>query len=84
MSDIIIDYTIIRNDKEIDLEICGYYNPYIPANLSGHPDYWYPDEGGEIEIESITDDNGPWNGLLSSKEVYEIERCLIKQFYRNF
>lgn len=27
--------------------------PYIPANLSGHPDTWCPAEGGEIEIEEV-------------------------------
>ena len=34
---------------EVELEM----GKYVPANLSGHPDSWSPEEGGEVNVLSI-------------------------------
>ena len=34
--------------------ISGDYKPGTPAKTSGHPDSWYPAEGSEVEVQSVT------------------------------
>lgn len=42
-------YTL--NNDSVEVEYSA--SVYIPPNLSGHPDSWTPEEGGEIEIEAV-------------------------------
>lgn len=36
-------------DDEPCLILVTYFEPYRPAKLTGHPDTWCPEEGGELE-----------------------------------
>ena len=52
----------------------GHCEPYIPARISGPPEYCYPAEGGEIEFD-ILDRRGrlaPW--LASKMSVKDKDR----------
>ena len=61
----------------VDLEIDGYYEPSTPDNFSGHPDNWYPGEGGSWETVEVriagTDKviEGEIEGLPTDAELYE-------------
>lgn len=57
-----MDYIGVRVecDKCCEGEIEVLVSPYIPAVVSGPPDAWCPDEGGEIEG---WDDNCPHCGV---------------------
>ncbi|MHA2069028.1 MAG: hypothetical protein ACXABY_32095 [Candidatus Thorarchaeota archaeon] len=68
-------------EKELeDVEFSGYlidvvfryYGYYTPANLSGHPDNWCPEEG-EQEVEFIEMTVKDENGLEVSKTDNEKE-----------
>ena len=43
--------TFYIGDVEFEVEFSS--TPYVPARISGPPENCYPDEGGEVEIESI-------------------------------
>lgn len=81
-----ITRTIYIYNKEIDdyvekeANITIYATPYVPAKLTGHPDSWYPEEGGDFDIEEIEDAETGENlmPLLSYKEVKELESKLKK------
>ena len=48
------EYVLETDYGEIMLDIeVTHYSPYTPSNLTGHPDSWTPEEGGEIEYEVI-------------------------------
>lgn len=40
--------------EKCDVEVEGTVSKYVPASFRGHPDNWYPEEGGEVEITSVT------------------------------
>jgi hypothetical protein len=44
-------YLYTLNNDTVEVEYSG--TPYIPAYISGPPEDCYPEEGGEIEIESV-------------------------------
>jgi hypothetical protein len=44
-----VDYDVDYIRLVIDFSV----SPYIPAKLTGDPDTWYDEEGGELEIGSI-------------------------------
>jgi hypothetical protein len=67
---------IDRDGQELELDITGSVIPYVPARLYGHPDTWCPEEGGEVEIETITLAGKPWNGKLTKDEQREAEEAL--------
>lgn len=79
-----IDYSVVRNDKDIELVIQGNVEPYVPANFRGHPDNWSPPEGGDALIECIQTYNEDgdlvkWNGKLTLKEEDEIKEALYQE-----
>jgi hypothetical protein len=45
---------------ELEVEVEGVVNPYVPARLSGHPDTWCPEEGGDVEITSAKVEGRDW------------------------
>ena len=74
-------FYIERDEKEIELYIQGWVIPYTPACLSGHPDNWTPEEGGDSDIEEIfldEDCTQPWEGKLTAKEKKDAERDLYR------
>ncbi len=44
---------LFRGDK-VDVEIEATAGHYAPANFSGHPDSWHPDESESPELTSVT------------------------------
>jgi hypothetical protein len=36
-------------DYELEVTVCGYAQPYVPARTNGDPDDCYPSEGGYAE-----------------------------------
>ena len=44
----------LDDDSEVEVTVEGYIEPLVEANFSGHPDNWYPAEGGFAEVESVT------------------------------
>lgn len=63
-----IEYCVIRDDAEVELTIQANVSPLVPGKLFGPPEKCYPDEGGEVEIESIMHQGKPWTGELTDKE----------------
>jgi hypothetical protein len=50
----------VEDGCELKVTATATGNPYIAARLSGNPDHWSPEEGGEIEdIELALDDGTP-------------------------
>lgn len=66
------------DEEEIELTIVGDVEPYVPANLSGHPDTWSPPEGGSACVEGILLNGEPWSGKLTDKETKEAETMLYQ------
>ena len=70
--------------SEFESTCCGipciirvtYWESYLPAKLSGHPDSWYPGEGGcgEWEILDRKGKPAPWlEKKLTDKERVRID-----------
>lgn len=80
-----INYTVERDEAEVELTIRGNCTEYVPANFSGHPDNWFPAEGGDSEIEKIVlaETQKPWNGTLTEREEKEVLQFLCKQAEEN-
>jgi hypothetical protein len=70
---------------DIETTVCGipcivrvtYWEPYVPARLSGHPDNWAPAEGGDGDWE-ILDLKGRPAAWLERKMTDE-DRSAINQ-----
>lgn len=56
-----------------------HYEPYVPANLSGHPDNWSPPEYGEIEFE-LYDRRGYRAKWLEVKTTNDIEQAIFEKY----
>lgn len=56
------NYSIQRNDEDIELEIEYTATPYVPAT------YWQPAEGGEIEIVEVLGPAGKGFVLTDDEE----------------
>lgn len=55
----------------------------VPANFSGHPDNWTPDES-ECEVESITDEKGnDWSDKVTKSEYENIVTKLFEEAESN-
>jgi len=54
-------------DADIDV------TPFIPAYMGGHPDNWCPEEGGDIDIKSLSCGGMDASFLLKFNFCYEIE-----------
>ena len=56
------EYPVLRDEDGIEVEhvlrVRGSYVPETPGRTSGHPDTWYPAEGGEAEIECALSRSG--------------------------
>ena len=74
-----ISFYVEREGEELELTILGDVEPYTPARLSGHPDSWYPAEGGDVTIDSILLDDDLWDGELTSRESSLVEDALAVQ-----
>lgn len=68
--------SVWRDEEEIELEVSGTIEPYTPAKMSGHPDTWYPEEGGEVEITEVLFNGIPWTGTLSEEEISQAKESL--------
>ena len=84
MSEPSIEFIINRgegdDEQEIVLEISGWAEAYVAANLSGHPDTWTPPEGGGSGVEAILLDGELWKGSLTKEEEKQVEEKLAEQF----
>ena len=54
----VINYTLRRDDTDIDLEIDYSVTPYDPGCTYGPPEDCYPPEGGEIDDLAIFGPDG--------------------------
>lgn len=45
--------TITRTEFDIDLEVTGYVQPIVHGHYSGPPERCFPDEGGDVDIETV-------------------------------
>jgi len=68
---------IERENEEIELEIEGYYTPGTPGRKTGPPEDCYPDDPGEVEIDTIFFQDKPWGGTLTDKESHKALEALI-------
>lgn len=50
-----VDYTCKKEGCEHKFELDIYYTPIIPAQVSGPPENCYPEEGGDFELEGLTE-----------------------------
>jgi len=72
-----IEFFVYRGDEEeIELTIHGDVEPYVPANLRGHPDNWTPPEGGASCVEAVLLNGKLWDGKLTAKERKDAEEAL--------
>ena len=71
-----IEFFVYRGEEEIALTIWGDVEPYVPANLSGHPDDWTPPEGGYSCVEAIFLNGRLWDGKLTAEERKDAEEVL--------
>jgi len=63
-----VDFCVIRDGVEADLTIQANVSPHVPGRYFGPPEKCYPDEGGEVEIETILCQGEPWMGELTDYE----------------
>ena len=77
-----IPFAVERSGAEVCLVIRGTVTPFLRGRTWGHPDTWYPDEGGEVEIDSVCVDPGngidgaAWTGELTDAESADVEILL--------
>ncbi|MDP2696098.1 MAG: hypothetical protein Q8O87_02485 [bacterium] len=83
MSEVSMEFVIYRDDDEIVLNIRGDVTPYISARLSGHPDSWEPESGGDSYIEEISINGKAWGGKLTKEENDDAERTLYDKYISN-
>ena len=73
-----VPYAVERDGSEVCLIIRGTVTPFRRGRTWGHPDTWYPDEGGEVEIDSVCVDPGngidgaAWTGELTDAESADV------------
>jgi len=69
---------LFRGDK-VDVEIDGTPGHYAPANFSGHPDNWHPDESEAPELISVclVETGEEILQDLSMSEIHAIEARLM-------
>ena len=67
--------------RELDVEVRGVVMPYTPAQTHGPPDFWQPDEGGEVEIESVT--CGAEEVELTPRELTEASELLERKAHED-
>lgn len=73
-----IPFAVERDGSEVAVIIRGTVTPFRRGRTWGHPDTWSPDEGGEIEIDSVCVDPGngidgaKWDGELTSAEAADV------------
>lgn len=72
---------VTREDYAAELTVCGAVSEYRPARLSGHPDTWCPDEGGDVEIWDVLLDGKEWDGELTKAERDRAEQALIDAWH---
>lgn len=66
------------DEEEIELTIIGDAEPYVSANLRGHPDNWTPPEGGHVCVEAVLLGGKPWDCKLTDKETKDAEAMLYQ------
>lgn len=65
------EYTVTRDDQDIDLEIEYSVAPYDPGNSYGPPECCDPPSGGEIEEMTVTRDGAPFDVTDAEREKIE-------------
>lgn len=66
-----INYTLERDEEEIDLVIDYEVSKYYPGRYSGPPEDCYPPEGGEITSFIVTHNDDLFD--VSQEEIEKIE-----------
>ena len=76
----------INGLREVYVNVVDFV-PYIPAKLSGHPDSWYPAEGGEFNLYFSWIDNYMPSDILESSisdEDYRLIEEMVFEQARNY
>lgn len=71
------NFSVERDDQEIELVVRGSYSPGSPGKVWGPPEDCYPPEPAEVEIEEILKDGQPWDGQLTDEEEKAAEEALM-------
>jgi hypothetical protein len=70
-----IDFTVDRDDDEVNLIITGTYSPGMQSSR-----WEEPDESPEFTIDSVeTEDGNEWKGKLSEGEIDAINDEVVEQ-----
>jgi len=69
-----IDYTLTRNDEDLDVIVEYEVSQYYPAQTYGLPENCYPEEGGEGTELTVWHEGNELT--LTSHEEQEIERYI--------
>lgn len=70
--------TVQRDGREIEVELEGYATPIQEGRYYGPPELCYPDEGGDVEIESAKCVGCGHPVELTSEEESEAKEALWK------
>jgi len=68
-----IDFSVIRDDEDVELEIYGEFTP------GGAGSWECPPDPPEVHIDKICLDDMPWDGELTSDEVVDAEKALMEE-----
>lgn len=74
-----VDLDVIYDGEDVTLTVSGSVEPLVRGRYFGPPERCYPDEGGEVEITSVTRDGKPWSHELSPKDLERAEDALREQ-----
>jgi len=69
-----LDYTLTRNDEDLDVIVEYTLSKWYPAQTYGLPENCYPEEGGEIEELTVWHDGNEL--IITGHEEQEIERFI--------
>jgi len=71
--------TIERGEREVDVEIEGHVEALRPGRYHGPPERCYPDEGGDVEIETAVCAHCGQAVELDDKEREQAEAALVQR-----
>lgn len=73
-----VEVCYVENDYEIDLEVFGTFIPGSPGRLSGPPEFCYPAEPDDFEVETVTHEGSDILPLMSDEVVETVIELAIE------